>query len=453
MKKFIVFLGLLICTNAHAGIVSLDTISADSTISVFNSNFTKLANANNGAIQGSGTNGSTTNILSRSLGELDMADEINPRVRANEILGIGVDTTTTQTSFVYTGLTPATSASLTSNISTGTAYVNGYRVNKSATAETYTASKDTYVDLSQTGAFTLSPVTNGAAAPSVAANSARLAKVVTNGTAITGVTDLANRKVPGLVVPTNYRSGLYISRDSTTTLTVFPGSCETNGAMVSKTGVTTLTLNTAGDWAGGSSLQAVSTYGYVGIDTSGNLKLHTTAPTNQNYALTVTAGKLRYATWSSTVYRILGWFYMNATGSGQLNSYEVGNIKEGDVPNFTSNQSSAQISTASTTALAADTSALSHFYSSGNPANFIYNAGLSNGATSTTAITISVDSVGITGNFADALGNTSSTNSTSAIVMQGPLTIAQGTHTIQGYFKVSGSTGYVNNRTVTCEEE
>ena len=91
--------------------------------------------------------------------------------------------------YVVTGLLPATSANLTSDISAGQAYVIGKRVYNTATAKTYTASKDTYVDVDYNGTYTFSEVVLDAAAPSVAANSIRLAKVVTDADNITGVTD------------------------------------------------------------------------------------------------------------------------------------------------------------------------------------------------------------------------------------------------------------------------
>ena len=97
--------------------------------------------------------------------------------------------------FVVSGLLGSDpGASLTMTIPGGTAYVIGKRVVKSGSdadlTKTYTASKDTYVDISNTGAITYSEVANGAAAPAVAANSIRLEKVITNATEITGVTDL-----------------------------------------------------------------------------------------------------------------------------------------------------------------------------------------------------------------------------------------------------------------------
>lgn len=326
----------LISINAHAGTISVPAFSADSGVSHLETFRTTVVNAINGGIEGSGTTGSSLNITADSLGELDFADSINPRVRDSELLGITTDSTTSQTTFVYTGLLPATDSDLTSDVSAGTVYINGYRVNKSATSQTYTASKDTYLDISQTGTYTQSAVAVGAAAPAVAANSARLAKVTTSGTAITSVTDLANRRIPGLVIPAQYRQGLRLSYDSATTIKVYPGTVEVNNAMVSKTSATTLTLTTAGDWAGGSSLQATNTVGYVGIDASGNLKMHTTAPTHDNYGLTTAIGKPRYASWSSTVYRALGWFRMNGTSSGTLDAggTSVSNFAEGGLRNM-----------------------------------------------------------------------------------------------------------------------
>ena len=455
MKKILLILslGFLVQFNSYANVISLGTVSADATAAGINDNFTTIANAINGNVQGSATSGSTTNVLADSLGELDMGDEINPRIRAAEVLGITVDTTTSSNAFVYTGLTPATSANLTSDISAGTAYINGYRVVKTATSKTYTASKDTYVDLSQTGVFTYSEVANGGVTPSVAANSARLAKVVTSGTAITSVTDLANRRVPGLIVATDYRSGLFVSRDSATTMKVLPGMCVINNTALSKTASTTLTLTTAGDWAGGTSLQAVSTYGYVGMDVSGNLKMHTTAPTHDNYGVSTTVGKRRYATWSSTVYRILGWFFMNATGSGELNTYEVGNIKEGDVPNTTFLSSGTSVNSNSAI-FVNDTQAVSRFYSSGGPVEVTYNVGTGAAGTNRGLIQISVDSAGIAA--VERMGGTqqSVTTDLREITSVYRSTLTQAGHTVQGQFRDvnGGDTHYVNNRSLKVEE-
>jgi hypothetical protein len=57
---------------------------------------------------------------------------------------------------------------------------------------TYTASRDTYIDVDNTGAFHYTAVLNGNAAPNVTTNSMRLAKVVSGPSTVTAVTILAS---------------------------------------------------------------------------------------------------------------------------------------------------------------------------------------------------------------------------------------------------------------------
>lgn len=144
-------------------------------------------------------------------------------------------------------------------------------------------------------------------------------------------------------VSPQYRSEMNVMQASTTTMTVGPGSVEINGAVVSKTSNTTLTLGTNGDWASGTSERATSTLGFVVIDANGNIKMTTTAPTHADYAVSITAANntKRYATLSGTVYRYLGWFYMNATGSGELDTYGVSNILDVGVRNVVELQTGA----------------------------------------------------------------------------------------------------------------
>ena len=96
---------------------------------------------------------------------------------------------------VLSGLVFPTSANLTSTMTEGVAEVIGTRVFKAATANTFTASRDTYVDLSSTGVLTYLSVANAAAAPAVTANSLRLQKVITDATAITSVVQLASTQL------------------------------------------------------------------------------------------------------------------------------------------------------------------------------------------------------------------------------------------------------------------
>src|SRR6185436_9871715 len=186
MKKiiFLVMVLLTISFRSYADVISVPTFSADSGVSHLNTFRTTVVNVVNGNISGAAGTGAAINIKAATVDEPDMYSAANPRVRDAELLSVGTDSFATgslvQNSYVYSGCTPATDATLTSSISACVAYVNGYRLNIGATSETYTASKDTYVDLSQNGVYTLSAVANGATQPAVASNSARLAKVVTS---------------------------------------------------------------------------------------------------------------------------------------------------------------------------------------------------------------------------------------------------------------------------------
>lgn len=92
--------------------------------------------------------------------------------------------------YVYNGLLPIYEAGdLTLTTSAGVAYIYGTRVEKSAVNKTYTASRHTYVDLSNTGVYTYQEVTTGAAEPSVSANSIRLARVSTGSVEVAEVRD------------------------------------------------------------------------------------------------------------------------------------------------------------------------------------------------------------------------------------------------------------------------
>src|SRR3990167_6533997 len=63
--------------------------------------------------------------------------------------------------------------------------INGKRVTASAvSARTFTASKDTYVDLGDDGVITYTEVANNAASPSLASNAIRIAVVITGATTI-----------------------------------------------------------------------------------------------------------------------------------------------------------------------------------------------------------------------------------------------------------------------------
>jgi len=78
--------------------------------------------------------------------------------------------------FVATGLLSPTSASLSTTLSAGVAYVIGSRVKKGADTFTYAASSDTYDDMSVSGLITHVAVANGAAVPALTSSTPPLAE-------------------------------------------------------------------------------------------------------------------------------------------------------------------------------------------------------------------------------------------------------------------------------------
>lgn len=90
----------------------------------------------------------------------------------------------------------ASVSGLQGSITDITYYINGYRYTKTGIAnKTYTASKDTYVFIDTNGNITYTEVANNASAPATPANNILIAKVVTNGTAITSVAPMKRGSV------------------------------------------------------------------------------------------------------------------------------------------------------------------------------------------------------------------------------------------------------------------
>jgi hypothetical protein len=92
--------------------------------------------------------------------------------------------------YVVTGGLPGGSASLTIVQPACRAFVINSYVQVPATSLVVSASKDNYVDLDTTGAYHITPVTLGAAAPAVFASSVRLYKAVAGAGSVTSIVDL-----------------------------------------------------------------------------------------------------------------------------------------------------------------------------------------------------------------------------------------------------------------------
>lgn len=138
-----------------------------------NANLNAIVNAINGGLD-------ATNVSAGSMDDTRLAPSISPITRAREMFS----------PFVYSGLTMATSASLTTTLLAGTYYVNGKRITIANTPVTVAASKDTYIDLKDDGTVVPVPVANNATAGmtltlnSDGSNALRVGCLISSGTAI-----------------------------------------------------------------------------------------------------------------------------------------------------------------------------------------------------------------------------------------------------------------------------
>lgn len=281
MRKWLLFSFLLISTPAFADVVSLSSNYVEGQADVtskLNDDRQKLVDGVNnvrgvyaGSVQSAGQ------IKADTIGEENMADDANPRVRTSE--GASCP------DLVYTGLLPSTtSGTLVGSVPSGVAYPDGYRIEKSgSTAKTFAADKWTYGYLLTSGSLSYQEQTIGGSRPSDPANSAPLFRASTNSTEVIAVQDLRKTSCSsgpfsaiadaageatladlfsnGTPVKTDgnegFLQGLAVSWASHTTFTVSPGAAYINGKYRVLTDAVTVTQS-ADDPASGSS----------GVDTS-----------------------------------------------------------------------------------------------------------------------------------------------------------------------------------------
>lgn len=87
------------------------------------------------------------------------------------------------------------------SMTAGAVYINGARVAVSAvTARTFTASKDTYMDVDTTGTVNYTEVSNNAASPALSANRIRIGVIITGATSIAAATSV-NQGQETMVLP------------------------------------------------------------------------------------------------------------------------------------------------------------------------------------------------------------------------------------------------------------
>lgn len=302
---------------------------ADVTISALNNNQNAIVNTLNGNVEG------TINIKAGTINTTDLAQAVSPVTRWDESFN----------DYTVSGMLPVTDSDLTSDISAGVSYVNGYRISLSATAHTYTASKDTYVYISDGGYYVYQEVANGAATPSTPANTLLLAKVVTGAGTISSVSDLRTTSIQITTTttnfPANYRDGAFVSRDSTTTMHVEPGSVAIGNTIYTRTTDTsTKTVTTTTNWVEGGYAPGGPThiflYAYNDAGSTWDFKYSTIDPVYSDTSSGV-SGVLRYYEAGGVTYRAIGWAWLSAD---TIQSYEVGNFKDVNVSNYANRNSS-----------------------------------------------------------------------------------------------------------------
>lgn len=160
-----------------------DEVTADSV----NKGANAVAAVVNGNIDDTNVSGlSGTKLAAGTVPASAMTADANPETRMSETLGNSIASGCVWS--VLTGLNGA--------MTSGIAYVQGKRLTVSAVASyTFTASRDTYVYVTNTGAVSYNAQTNGAAQPSTPSTSVLVAKVVTSGSAITSIVMSQGRPV------------------------------------------------------------------------------------------------------------------------------------------------------------------------------------------------------------------------------------------------------------------
>lgn len=157
----------------------------------------RIAAVLNGGIDStnvSSLNGSKIN--DGTLAASAMVTSVNP----NTLLGETIQP------FVQSGCVWSSVSGLNGTMSSGVVYGSHsgqiFRVAVSTvSSHTFTASKDTYVDIDYAGTISYNEVANGASAPSLTSGSVRTAKVVTSGSAITSVTTSGNDGQGNIIYP------------------------------------------------------------------------------------------------------------------------------------------------------------------------------------------------------------------------------------------------------------
>jgi len=278
-----------------------------------------------GSVQSSGQ------IQADTVGEENMADDANPRVRTAEGASC--------TDLVYSGFLPTTSSSLVLTIPSGVAYPDGYRVEKTtSTASTLQASKWTYKYILTSGSFAENVVTIGSSTPTAPANSALLFRASTDATTINAISDLRRTSCAGGPfsaisdvtgeatlsdlfangirtrryslagrTPSGYAEGAFVSYDTATTFKVTSGSLYINGKYRAVSQDVTVTTSADAPASGGSGIDSGS------VTTNTRYYVYGVADQDEVGTFSVSYSTSASAPAGTTNYRLIGSINTDAT--------------------------------------------------------------------------------------------------------------------------------------------
>jgi hypothetical protein len=113
-----------------------------------------------------------------------------------------IDFRSSMGNFVQSGAVWSTGSGLVGSMTAGVFWIAGVQYSQVAVgSHTFGASDDTYVDYTVGTGITYTAVSNGSASPSLAANSIRLAKVVTGASSISSITQIGGDSLGNLYSP------------------------------------------------------------------------------------------------------------------------------------------------------------------------------------------------------------------------------------------------------------
>lgn len=132
-------------------------------------------------------------IAAGTITESALATNIDPVTRGNETIA----------NFIYIGCIWSSVSGLSGTMTGGTLYVQGNRiVSPGVVSHTFTASKDTYIDIDKLGNVTYVAVANGATSGmTLTVNSVRVALVVTGSSTISSVTQFGADPIGNIIYP------------------------------------------------------------------------------------------------------------------------------------------------------------------------------------------------------------------------------------------------------------